>query len=193
MVRTGLREMFDLVTFLKPVHVLVEENRKIYAEIIRLIFVVFIYWAVSSILVFAFNYNTWYVTLAANSVVFAVYLFVVLVQIPVGSFVSYIISRFFSQKGDILNLITVNYFLAASASLLILVGFLPYAEFASLILTIMGFALYMYFLNEIFEKIFSISPMQSLILLVFYLAFPALILALYWFLTGNLNLNVSQL
>jgi hypothetical protein len=186
----NIREMFDVMTFYKPIGIVVEENRNIFMSILLLTVVTLIYWIISSaFLAIAYSSNFLENFLAKSWIFIGIFVFLI-VQIPLSSTAVFIISRIFSSTGELKKLIAINYFLAASAGLLSFVIMIPFAEFAGAVFLAISFALYLYFTNEVFQKFFNISNLQSIILLIFYIGVPLLILAILFFASQNLKVFV---
>jgi hypothetical protein len=150
-------------------------------SILLLAVVTFLYWAISSAFsVITYNSN-FLENILTKSWIFLGIFISLLVEIPLSSLIIFFISRIFSSKGELPKLIAINYFLAASACILAFVVMIPFAEFAGAVFITISMALYLYFTNEVFEKFFNISNLQSIILLIFYIGVPLLILAILFF------------
>ncbi len=172
----AFREMFDLMTFYKPVQILAEEGKSP-RDSLAAIIGVYLFFAIA---VFAINF-----ALAGGSPLSAfrkysavvIFMFVFsLVQIPLVSGMVFWISRSFSKKGSLIGFISANFFLFASASMLILVYLIPFATFAGLVLAPLGIVLYLFFLEGLMEKTFGIKSILGLSLLIAYLVFSGVLI-----------------
>lgn len=187
----NLREMFDVMTFYKPVGIVVEEQRSLFMSVMLLVVVTVGYWLIASVLSAFASQSDIITQFITRSVAFFALFFIILFQVPLSSLAVFFVSRLFSSKGDLIKLMALNFFLVASAGLLMFVVMIPFAEFAGAVFLIIGGAIYLYFTNEVFEKMFGVPHFQSIILLIFYFGVPLVFAGLAFLVTGQLQVLVE--
>lgn len=163
------REIFDIITFYKPISSLAEEGKGIFESAAALFGVFALFTAVSLALRYAISPSNPAALFQAAVIPIASVFAFVLVQVPVASTAVFLVSRTFSSKTSLSEMVSLNYFLLACTSILMLVTIVPFAEFAGLVMLPFGLVIYTYFLEGLFEKLFGISSIQGLSLLVLYL------------------------
>ena len=163
------REMFDVMTFYRPVRLVAEERRGIADSLSKLAVVFIVFSAASLVLTAAVSFPEILGPLQAKCFVLLSLFTLIIVHMPFAAGAVFLASRLFTRSGGFPQLLSVSYFLAASASIFILVYFIPFAEVAGLLFIVLGTALYLYFLNESFEQLFGVSHAKSLLLLIVYL------------------------
>ncbi len=193
--------MLEVMTFYKPIKALVEENISIPGSLLRLAAVFLAFAAIISAISFAADYQGAsslslqseefsVAALVGKLMVLGTILAAILLFAFFGSLAAFILSRAFSQKGGLERLLAVNYFLLASSSMLALLYFIPFAQFAGIIFLFLGVALYLYFLNESFEAMFGLSSGKNIVLLLAYIGVPPLLalgaMKLYAYITAIL-------
>ena len=172
------------MTFYKPIDSVFAEKMDVFHSLLGLSWVCLVFFIYASLFSVFSGFEFLFKNIVDNAIFFGGYFFAGLVYIPFTSFVIFLISRLFSRKGNIVRLVSLNYFIFASASLFILIFFVPLLEFAGLILFPLGVILYLYFLNELLEKMFELSPAKSILLTVIYVLFW-LAPVLLWFLSQD--------
>ncbi len=173
-------QMFEVLTFYKPIKALVEEKHRLFISIAAMaaIFIIF------AAIIAAFSAGADYVSanfggapqgfaaaggLAGKLAPLPFFFALFLLGGLAGSVAVFAISRLFSKSGTLESLLAVNYFLIAACSMFVLVSFVPFAQFAGMIFLFMGAVLYLYFLNEVFEAMFAVSSGKGMMLLALYL------------------------
>ncbi len=190
-----LEEMFEVMTFYRPVRTLVEEDMKISASLGKLLGVFVLFAAVISVVAAVASYpailvstGTFTAWLVAKLSFFPLLFACIFAYVLVGSAGAFLFSRLFSSKGSLERLLGVNYFLAAAASIFALLFFIPFSQFAGLLLLSLGAVLYLYFLNETFSAMFGLSHAKSILALLVYLIAPPLLLFGVVWLIGALQI-----
>ncbi len=172
-----LREMIDLITFYKPVPILVEEGKPLHESVLSLLGVFAFFALLSSLLGLAVYSGSPGEIIPKKIAPMAFALAFVLVQVPLSSAVVFALSRFVSKNGDFLKMVSLNFFMLSSTCLFMLIITVPFAEFAGLILFPFGLGIYLYFVLGIIEKLFRVSSLKSLALLVAYIIFSIALMA----------------
>jgi len=184
--------MFDVMTLFKPIHIVAQEPRNVSTSFANLFLVFLVYFIGVIALTVAFNVDAFVSApldlLTDILIIFPSIFFFIFVAIPISSISVFLLSRIFSKTGNMIQFLSVGYFLASASSLFALVIFVPFAEFAGLILLFLGIVLFLYFLNEVMETMFAVSPAQSLFLLLIYLAVPTMFMLVVLTLFGSLDL-----
>lgn len=176
-----LQEMFDIITFYKPIRLISKEKHSTFIEILRLVKVFLFYWLFSSALIVLVSRSISQDIFFKSGLVFlGVFLFFIL-QAIIGCVVAFLVSRLFSSNGSFFSLLGLNYYVLSAVSLIFLVSSVPMAEFAGLIFFLLGIGLYLFFLNELFSNFFSVSHFKSFIISVFYVLSVLLFLMLSLF------------
>ena len=163
------RELVDVMTFYKPIHILAEEGKPLMVSLLSLLLVFVFYGVVfvglSALMSGAFSSEM--LQSPEMKTLEKAFAFLIL-QVPIATTAAFILSRIFTRKGSLAGIISVNYFLCACAALFALVTIIPYAQFAGLLLFLLSGILYLYFLEESFEKLFEISSLKSVGLTIVY-------------------------
>jgi len=162
--------MFDVMTLFKPAGIILQEQKKIEVSFIAVIVSYILFLVISSALLLLKGLDTFVPSLIDLGLRSGLIMLVILIHVPTASGIVFLLSRIFSRKGQLAHFVSVNYFFAASATLFVLVFFIPFGEFAGQILLALGVILYSYFVNETIEKLFELSPAKTFFLLLVYLA-----------------------
>ena len=179
----SLREMFDVMTFYKPIDVVVEEVNPVPVSL-RNMFIVFVSLSLVSVLLSVILNLSNPVPPALEKSTAMLFLFVfLLLQVPVSSAVVFLLSRPFSSSGNLGRFVSVNYFLLACASIFLFPVFVPFAEFAGMLLFALGAILSLYFLEETIERMFGFNSVWSFTFLAIYVMVAASPFLVYFALT----------
>ena len=183
--------MFDIITFYKPITMLAEEGKGIGESIAALFGVFAVFLAVSAAAKFlVLSQGIGQIISGTLIPVVAAFIFL-LVQVPLVSAAIFLVSRPFSKKSSLQNFISLNFFLLACTSLMMLVILVPFAEFAGLVMLPFGFIIYLYFLEGLMEKQFGVVSIQALSLLVFYLLITFILAQVMLVFSGVLQVPVQ--
>ncbi len=191
-------EMFEVMTFYRPIKALAEEGRGFFSSALALaaVFAAFsvVIAAVTAAMAFfsSGQFGETQLTqlagqLTGKSLLMAVLFALVFAEAIIGTLFVFAFSRLFSNKGSIEELLGINFFILASASGFALVYFVPFSQFAGIIFLFLGVVLYLYFLNEAFEAMLGVSHGKSMVLLLLYFIVPAVLLAAGLWATGQIG------
>ena len=161
--------MFDIMTFFKPVRVLTEEKRPVSSSLASLFSVFAVFLVFSVLLSAALNFSNPVNAAIKKSIEVCSLFALMLLHVPISSFFVFIFGKLFSGKGDFGQILSVFYFLAASSSLFMFLYFVPFAEFAGIVLLALGLLLYFYFVNECIQAFFALSNTKTFFMLLFYI------------------------
>ncbi|VVB99267.1 Uncharacterised protein [uncultured archaeon] len=184
----ALREMLDVITFYKPIGVIAEEGISVGRSLAALAIVFAEFILLSASLGFFLSFLKVIEFSLGSLALPAEAFFCLAVSLPASSLVIFAFSRIFSREGSLRAVVASNYFILASCSLLMLVVTLPLFAFAGIITLPLGAALYLYFLEGLFEKAFSVGSAVSFILLMLYIAFLLAMIGIFTFYLGFFRL-----
>ncbi len=182
--RNELQDLFDVITFYKPIKVVSKENHFVFHEILKLFKIFVFYWLFSLGIIILVSRALDINTFSNTSVIFLDVFLFFFAQALVSSFFAFLISRIFSKTGSFLGLLGLNYYLLSAISILFLVSSVPLAEFSGLIFFMLGSGLYLFFLNELFSAFFQVSGIKSLVITIFYVFGVLLLVLLLVYLQG---------
>lgn len=162
------REMFDVMTFYKPIKLVVQEQKSILYSLI-IIFIFFFFFSALSIALKAILTFTVDVPSLVDVVSRMLFLLLFLVvHVIFSSLAVFSLSRIIARRGSFTKLLSTNFFLVASATPFLLVIFIPFADFAGLLLFFLGTMIYLIFIYEAIANIFTITTLKTFLLLFLY-------------------------
>jgi hypothetical protein len=173
----AFREMFDVATLYKPVKIVVEEKKSIlFSLLYSFVYLVF-FVVITAALTLIFNFQAFFEEMLWKSIAMFFVVLAFLASAPFPLVLVFVVSRFIVKSKNrfeklaekLIELFSAAYFITASLLPFFLIIFIPFGEFAGMLFFVLGIALYFYFLNLIFEKVFSTTPFQSMVLLIVYI------------------------
>ncbi|PIN85444.1 MAG: hypothetical protein COV47_02115 [Candidatus Diapherotrites archaeon CG11_big_fil_rev_8_21_14_0_20_37_9] len=169
------RELFDVLTFYKPIMTIVQEEKPILNSIITFFLVFFTFFVPIILLVLAFNFSSLNIVLDKGLGMLLLFLHF-FINVPLSSVVVFFISRVFTKEGNLVIFMGTNFFVMAGIIPFFLMVNVPLAEFAGLIFMALGIFLYFYFIFAILESMFKLSPLKTFFLWLIYFAMTPILL-----------------
>jgi hypothetical protein len=132
---------------------------------------------ITAALTLIFNFQAFFEEMLWKSIAMFFVVLAFLASAPFPLVLVFVVSRFIVKSKNrfeklaekLIELFSAAYFITASLLPFFLIIFIPFGEFAGMLFFVLGIALYFYFLNLIFEKVFSTTPFQSMVLLIVYI------------------------
>ena len=179
MIIDRVRNCLDLLTFHKTMPEFINENRGFNDTLLDYGAILFVYAALTAMLLLLLKFGFFVQNIAAYIIIItSLFLFANAIAILSGSAIAFVLAKLWLADANFAKFFSIMLRIAAAINLLILVLFIPFADFAKIILFFLAVILSFYFTYSAISEYFSLSTIKSAaIFLVFWLIAAAVWIA----------------
>ena len=167
------RSFFDLITFYKSVPEFVNEKAAFLDSILNYFFIIAIFFAVTLVMTLILSPASFLEKMAAYAALIAAFFFLIqIAAVLISSLIIQLLCKLYGSKVQFQSTFLILFRLVSFISMLFLVLFIPFADFAKIVLFFLGTVFFVYFLFQTLKEIYSFSNVRTaLVSLVFLLVF----------------------
>jgi len=179
MIIDRVRNYLDLLTFHKTMPEFINENRGFNETLLDYGAILFVYAALTAMLLLLLKFGFFVQNIAAYIIIItSLFLFANAIAILSGSAIAFVLAKLWLADANFAKFFSIMLRIAAAINLLLLVLFIPFADFAKIILFFLAVILSFYFTYSAISEYFSLSTIKSAaIFLVFWLIAAAVWIA----------------
>ena len=179
MIIDRVRNYLDLLTFHKTMPEFINENRGFNETLLDYGAILFVYAALTAMLLLLLKFGFFVQNIAAYIIIItSLFLFANAIAILSGSAIAFVLAKLWLADANFAKFFSIMLRIAAAINLLLLVLFIPFADFAKIILFFLAVIFSFYFTYSAISEYFSLSTIKSAaIFLVFWLIAAAVWIA----------------